>query len=331
MPENSRKVARNSRHPDFAGPVADLIASWRAEVSDKKDYGIRIATAPLAEWFRRVGPTGISAELGACTILACEWTFRVRRATEEDIEQVLFAMERSLCSPEKRILNRLQAHLLMKALEDALRKQMSGVRVPIALGFFSESAFSPYDWTNTKREAPKRVIPAKRGRLPILGPILAGVVVDVLSGGEVRCCPVDDHGSPVHAVMDALSVRKVRGGAVTLGQELCSILLGRRVLALEFSNWRNLLGATTFAGYPLPTWMAQRMRSAHRRIFEQDGYTIERFLEACKIRPAEIIWSFLDPEVVRAVFSIEWGRSKKAVKVAEQKGRVPGGRSAVLR
>ncbi len=330
MLENSRKVARNSRPHDFAGPLADLIASWRAEISDKKDYGIRIATAPLTEWFRRVGPTGISAELGVHTILACEWTFRVRRATAEDIEQVLSAMERSLCSPEKRILNRFQAHLLLKALEDALRKQMSGIRIPIALGFSSESAFSPYDWSKTKREAPKRVIPAKRGRLPIVGPILAGVVVDVLSGGEVRCCPVDNRGSPDHVVIDALSVGKVRREAVTLGQELCSILLGRRVLAVEFSNWRDLLGATTFAGYPLPTWMAQRMRSARRRIFEQDGYTIDRFLEVCKTSPAEILWSLLDPEVVRAVFSIEWGRSKKAVKVAEQKGRVSGRRSAVL-
>jgi len=294
----------NSRLSDFASAVADLIAPWRAEISQKKDYRTTIATKPLTAWFDRAKSAGLPSTLGAYTVLVCEWTFRIRRATEDDIERVLYEMERGLCKPESPVLNRFQAHILIKSLESKLRKHLAGVRIPIVLGFPSETPqFWPYYQGEAKRQVPRRVVPRKRGRLPIVGPVLAGVLVDML-----------------------LNQENVAERADTLGQDLCSILLERKVLAVEFSKWGKKVGTLRFEGDPLLGWLAERMRVAHRRIFEQDAITLDRFLHICKTNPEEILWFARDPQLLAAVFSIAWGGSKNLSAGRSKKRRISAGR-----
>ena len=223
--EKSSKQAFYPYPPSLAQEIAALIGEWRAEIVPNKDrQNKKLEPKAVDEYLRKAESSGVPALLLAYTLLGCEWAFRTRTATEEDVEKVLYGMQSGFCKPLHPILTSFQAHILIKSLEPSLRRQMKGVRIPIILGFdapdsdqFWSLLFSG-DEKNQKRVAPKQIVKVKKGRTPLLGPIIAGVVTAALF----------ETAQPMIA-------RR-------MGRELAGLLLKREVQKQEFRTGRKSWG-----------------------------------------------------------------------------------------
>jgi hypothetical protein len=277
-------MADNPRLLEIAKEMATLIRRWRAEMSSAKNLGVAIDEPRLADVLGRVEAGGLPVTLVVYGVLYCEWSFRVRRATNEDIESALNDIERRLCVPPRGPLTTSQAHMLVNAVEPSLRKQMQGARVPIVYGFSAETVvFSTDDATTRRAHTP--VVPTRRGSLPVLGPIFAGLVTEALFA---------PHGD---------------GARSNVGADLCAILLSRKIVPLEYAKWRKTAGAFKLwkhrkAG--LTTWLAQFIQRRHRQLVAQEGFTAEQLLQQCAGAPEELLGRSLAPELIQKIYSVPW-------------------------
>ncbi len=134
--ENSIKQASNSPLLLLAEGMVELIGKWRSEISETKDLRPKIKPNVLKGFLEMADGRGLPAILVAYTILACEWSFRIRRMTDEDIERVLYEMEAELSKPLNPIFTPFQSHILIKSIEPTLKKQMKSLRIRLSLGIY---------------------------------------------------------------------------------------------------------------------------------------------------------------------------------------------------
>lgn len=118
-----------------------------------------------------------------------------------------------------------------------------------------------------QRRPPSTLVRPKRGRIPIIGPIVAGVWLDLIAkGSEV------------------------------LGMDLCRLLLQRKVRQEEFVGWRSKLkeiipelSRRTFCD----DWL--------------DRWPLADLLEQCQIKPMEAFaHRIAQHDVFRKLYSISW-------------------------
>lgn len=281
----------NSYLPRLAIGVAMLIDEWRAEISDKKDSRPKLQPAKIDAFLQRTHARGVPALQVALAILACEWAFRVRIASSDDIENVLYEMEASFCKPLSPMLTPFQAHLLINAVEPSLRRQMKNAWISIVHGFGTIdphprwNAFPSYAGHKPKREVPTRIVTKKRGRPPLLGPIIAGLIVE------------------------AMAEEFLRKGAGTVAKEIYALLLRREVQGWELKKWRTLLEGIPNQSGNMRVWMRDRMKQAYHQTFELPGEVIspEHFVERCKADPRSMLWWFEHGEIIKKLYSIKWG------------------------
>lgn len=289
--ENSSKQVLYSYPPSLAQEIAGLIDVWRAEILPNKDRRNRnLEPKAIDEYLKKAESSGVPALLLAYTILGCEWAFRSRTATEEDIEKVLYRMQAGFCKPDHPVLTRFQAHILIKSLEPNLRRQMKGLRIPIILGFDvpgSEpfwSLFLSGDGKNTKRVTPKQIVKVKKGRPPLLGPIIAGVVtVSLFEADQPKI-------------------------ARRMGRELTELLLKREVQKQEFRNWEKILGTLMIGEENIRNWFRDRARTAYQQLFvsKSDMMSPKLLLTKCRSKPQEVLFWFNNAEVLEKVYSVKW-------------------------
>lgn len=289
--EKSSIQALYSYPPFLAQEMAELINVWRAEiVPNNNRRNKKLEPKAIDEYLQKAENTGVPALLVAYTLLGCEWAFRTRTATEEDIEKVLYEMQAGFCKPLHPILTRFQAHILVKSLEPSLRRQMKGLRIPVILGFDAPgsepfwSLFPSGDGKNPKRATPKQVVKVKKGRPPLLGPIIAGVVTAALFEADLP---------------------KI---ARRMGREFCELLLKREVQKQEFRNWEKILGTLKIGGESIRDRLRDRARAAYQQLFvaKSDMTPPELFLKKCRSSPQEVLFWFSHAEVLEQVYSAKW-------------------------
>lgn len=289
--EKSSKHALYSYPPPLALEIAEQIDVWRAEILSNDDRRTkRLEPKVINEYLHKAEISGVPALLVAYTLLGCEWAFRTRSATEEDVEKVLYGMQYSFCKPLHPILTSFQAHILIKSLEPSLRRQMKGVRIPIILGFDAPdsaqfwSLFFSGEEKNQKRVAPKQIVKVKKGRTPLLGPIIAGVVTASLF--EV------DH--PMIA----------RG----MGRELAELLLKREVQKQEFRHWEKIMDALKIGEVSIRDRLRDSAKAAYLQSFvtKSDMMSPELFMKKISSKPRDVLFWFSNAEVLEKVYSIKW-------------------------
>jgi hypothetical protein len=291
------KTTSNSYLPFLAKSIAELIDQWRGEISERKNFRPRLAPNKVEAYLRKAEDNGVPATLVGLTVLMCEWVFRVRRITEKDIEQLLYEMEGGFCKPRDKILTLLQARLLIKSCEKDLRKQLKNNSYPIALGFDTTRGphprwgLSPADrGREKKRMPPKPIVPRKTGRPPILGPIMAGVIVEALS-------------------KETTSKGKNRPN---LGRELCALLLKREVQRQELTKWRKLISEIPYGEQNLRHYLKEQVQDAYYQTFERQKYAIspQEFLGKCKTEPKSALKWLASEDILTTVYSAKWGGVK---------------------
>jgi hypothetical protein len=289
--EKSSKQALYSYPLSLAQEITEQIDVWRAEIllnSDRRNR--KLEPNVINEYLQKAENSGVPALLVAYTLLGCEWAFRTRSATEEDIEKALYEMQSGFCKPLHPILTSFQAHILIKSLEPSLRRQMKGLRIPVILGFDAPgsepfwSLFLSGDGKNPKRITPKQIVKVKKGRPPLLGPIIAGVVTA--------------------ALFETDQPKIARG----MGRELCELLLKREIQKQEFRNWEKILGALKIGDKNVRDWLRSRVRTAYQQSFvdKSDAMTPELFMKKCKNMPQEVLFWFSNAEVMEKVYSVKW-------------------------
>jgi hypothetical protein len=205
----------NSPLHSAAEQMAEFIDIWRCEISENRDLAPNISPSKLEDFLKRAEKLGIRPTVSAYIILGCEFIFRIRRMTKRDINVFLDEMEARLVGGNDGLLTPLQAHILVKSVEPIAIEYLSRIRMPIAYGPWSSSDYVGLFLSSMplgERRQPKLLIKPRRGRIPTLGPIIAGVWIDTVA-------------------------QKSKG----LGIELCEILLQRKIQPQEFAHWKSKL------------------------------------------------------------------------------------------
>lgn len=289
--EKSSKQALYSYPPSFAREIAGLIGEWRAEiVPNNVRHNKKPEQSAVNGYLQKTEDSGVPALLVTYALLGCEWAFRTRTATEEDLEKVLYEMQSGFCKPLHSVLTPFQAHILIKSLEPSLRKQMKGFRIPVILGFDAPASetfwriFISGDEKNPKRVIPKKIVKVTKGRPPLLGPIIAGVVTAALF-------------EPDHPKI-----------ARRMGRELCELLLKREVQKQEFRNWEKILSSLKIGEGNIRDRLRDRARSAYQQSFvnKSDMMSPDLFMKKCRSKPEESLFWFSNAEILEKVYSVKW-------------------------
>mgnify|MGYP001588338990 CR=1 FL=1 len=293
----ARELEKSSIQPLYSYPpflaqeMAELINVWRSEIVPNNDRrNKKLEPKAINEYLQKAESLGVPALLVTYALLGCEWVFRTRTATEEDIEEALYEMQSGFCKPLHPILTRFQAHILIKSLEPSLRRQMKGLRIPVILGFDAPgsepfwSLFLPGGGKNQKRVTPKQIVKVKKGRLPLLGPIIAGVVT---------------------AALFETDQPKI---ARRMGRELAGLLLKREVQKQEFRSWEKILGTLKIGEENIRDRLRDRARADYQQSFvtKSDMMSPELFLKKCRSSPQEVLFWFSHVEVLEQVYSAKW-------------------------
>lgn len=279
MPDNFRPL-------DIAREIAAFIRRWRSEISVTKDLGVTIDEQKLADFLVRMEAGGLPVTLVAYTVLYCEWQFRLRRATKEDIDRALNEMVLRLAGGPTGPFTLSQAQLLVSAIEPALRQQLKGTRIPIVFGVAPSTVIVENEvrWTYTP------LVPTKRGSVPVVGPILAGLVIDELwarRGGEPQ---------------------------PRLGADLCAILLRRRIVPAEYWKWQQNANAFRLSEREPPgvaQWLAARLDQSHQRAVA-NGMSAALLLEQCAEEPFGAFGDCIAVELIQAICTLPWNEKKPA-------------------
>lgn len=289
--EKSPKTDVYSYPPSLAQDIAALIGEWRAEIMPNNfRQNKKLEPSAVNDYLQKVENSGVPALLLTYALLGCEWVFRTRTATEEDIEKVLYEMQSGFCKPLHSVLTPFQAYILIKSLEPSLRKQMKGFRIPVILGFDAPASetfwriFISGDEKNPKRVTPKKIVKVTKGRPPLLGPIIAGVVT---------------------AALFETAHPKI---ARRMGRELCELLLKREVQKQEFRKWDKILGSLKIGEENIRDRLRDRARTAYQQSFvdKSDMMSPDLFMKNCRDKPEEAFFWFSNVEVLEKAYSVKW-------------------------
>jgi hypothetical protein len=287
---------KGSRISHGALPVEDigrLVSQWRAELSETKDQGVRLDTTRLGAFFESGTQSGLPVTLAVYAMLACEWLFRIRPPTKTDIDDEIEETIAALSNGGRGLQDRWRWTNIINSIKPQLQKQLRGYRIFIPVGFSSAQHKTPSLLFSDGREhagnAARPLIPPRRGRIPLLGPIMAGI-----------------------AIM-ALGKQRGEGMARSLGQELCTILMNRKLLPHEFPGWTAKLETTPTSGHPSPTVpmrLAGVLRTGHRRAFGS-GISLSVFIEQCFTHPRQWFGEMTqDWDILGPVAETEWSLKK---------------------
>jgi hypothetical protein len=193
------------------------------------------------------------------------------RMREEDTNIFLDDMEKRLGGGDDQSLTPLQAHIVVKSIEPMARKLLAKIRIPIIFGPLSFSDYAGPEIFLTiplgQRRPPRTLVSSKRGRIPVIGPIIAGVWLDLIAKG--------------------------RG---SLGMDLCKLLLQREVRREEFAGWRSKLKEIT------PELSRQTFRDDWL-----DKWSLVDLIEQCQIKPMVAFEHRLAQfDFFRKLYSISW-------------------------
>ncbi len=283
-----------NNYPSALGTgMARLIKKWRAETRNKN------VPSPepnaIKGYLQKAERHGIPPVHMARIVLACEWVFRVRRITEEDIEQILAEMEDGFHKHENPVMSRFQAHLMIKAVEPQLRKQIIR-HMPVVPLVFEPTITDPNAWFSMfsdhlpsprNRTAPTSLLRDRSGRIPMPGPRVAGVMVEAL-----------------------VEQTKPRGSA-SLGTALGTLLLGREVQSWEFKDWRDkisaLMGPRQDPPLDLRTWLGKQAKFAFdQSLLSSEAESPDDFLTRCEFNPPSVFFWLKNEEVFRRVLLTKW-------------------------
>lgn len=276
-------------------PVAKLtglIDSWRAEISTTKGKRAKLRPTEFDHFLSKTEKKGLPASLVMLTVLCCEWAFRVRLATKADIEKLLSEMETRLCSSTNPTLSAFQAHLLIKAIEPSVVREVKRLWIPVLFGF---DTFDPHPYLTLfqspsdppqKRKRPSTIVTGRPGRPLFLAPKLSGLVVEALA-----------------------KERSGEKGSGAIAKELYRLLLRREVQGWELKKWRTQLNTVEHNNQSLLTWMRERMTQAHHQTFEMVGQAVspDVFADKCGTDPSSVLWWFNQPDILKYVYSVKWG------------------------
>lgn len=285
MLEVSPPTPDNFRPRDIATEIAAFIRRWRSEISPTKNLGLAIDEQRLADFLVRMEGGGLPVTLVAYAVLYCEWQFRLRQATKEDIDRALNEMVLRLADVPTGPFSLPQAQLLVSAIEPALRKQLKGTRIPIVFGVAPHTLIVQDEvrWTYTP------LVPTRRGSLPVVGPILAGLVIDELWTRQ--------HG---HA-------RQPR-----VGIELCAILLKRELVRVEYAKWKRNGKAFRLSPREAPgvtQWLASTLYESHQRAVN-NGMSAAALLEQCAEEPFGAFGDCIAVELIQTICTLPWNERK---------------------
>jgi hypothetical protein len=282
------KPKENSHIPSFAKGTAKLINAWRAEARGRKTARRDLQPNQLEGLLHKADECGVPLDLAAHTVLACEWAFRVRQATEEDVQHMLSDMQDRLCTGEPRILTPIQAHCLIAAIESTVRRQILGIRVPVVLGLEAFDYKWPWPWvlprppSKRKRTIPKPVVKVKPGLIPMLGPIISGVILAKF----LKHHPTDSQ---------------------ELGMQTSALLLQRKVLPHEFLEWQGKISTIAVEGAPMDQVLSDRIKTAHEQAFEHHKIPRDLFLERCRAEPESVLHWVARKEFLQPIYRVKWG------------------------
>ena len=262
----------------------------------------------IEKFLQKAERYGIPALHVARIVLACEWVFRARRITEEDIERMLAEMENGLNKPLNPVMTPFQAHLMIKALEPQLRKQLIEF-MPLAPLVFEPTKTEPNAWfrlfrgdasSRRKRTSPKSLLRDRTGQLPMPGPRVAGVMIE------------------------ALIEQTKRRGSASMGTALCTLLLGRDVQGWEFKDWRDkissLSGPQREPPEDLRTWLRKQAQFAYdQSLLPSETLSPEAFLNRCETVPSTLFFWLKNEEVFRNILLTKWTSGFKNIKKTRRK------------
>lgn len=266
-----QKSENNSPLRLVAEKMVDSIRAWRAEISEKKNLAPNISPFELEKLLKQSEEAGFNPTILVYITLGCEFTFRIRKITEQDIKIFLDEMEAKLNNEINGWLTALQAHLLVKSIEPTARKTLKKLRIPIIVGPYVISDYSGFFLSNMplgERRPPRTIISPRRGRIPIIGPIIASVWIDSLAK-DIR----------------------------DLGINLCQILLQRVVRPQEFAGWKSKLREF------IPELSVQTFQDDWL-----DKWSVTEMIEHCQNRPMTAFDHriLIGYDFLNKIYSIPW-------------------------
>lgn len=284
----------------LAAEVAELVEACRGEISER---GVRrIDRTQLGVLLERWSRAGLDPGLLAYVILACEWLFRARCATGQDVRRTLEQLEAGLCNPLRGPLEADQAALLIEGLRPVLERQLRGRRFLVSLGLWAVGRFSKWQaWATGTRGREGIVRPAlqvrkkRGGRIPTLAPIVAGCVAEALAR--------EDAGPE---------------SAEPLGLAVTEVLLRRMVPAGEYRRWgRNLdrvvenePPAESGAAPPMTArqWLTRRSAFGYGMLCPRlAGTTLP---QECRHDPRQAFDVLGNSELVAILYSLSWASER---------------------
>jgi hypothetical protein len=286
---------------EMARDAVELIRGWRSEVEPQWTHAaLKVDPQALADVLECGRALGVEPLMTLCAVLACEWLYRARRATPEDIEAELWGIRNGLASSRNGSLSPDQAALVAEALRLEVTKQLRSRRFLVSLRTWAVPASGlPFRSGRLKQrpgampDAPLPLVRMKRGPIPNLGPIVAAVIAAGMAHRATGSRPnADKHGA-----------------------QLAHVLLRRGVLLPEFRGWQAKLKSPIsdpLPGSPRPEeratlglWLVDRFSRHYNSLGLGDSW--ETLQQGIARDPA---WAFVcagDAGLAAQLYAIGWG------------------------
>ncbi len=156
--------------------VIKTVRDWRKEAGILR----KIDDESLLEALGHIQAAGVQEGLAVYVILGCEWLFRIRKVSKDEIDRMLEEIEDGF----SKIMEPHLAYWIIEAIGPTIRKFLEREgRVMVSLGLYVtdlslhpslKGLFYPEGY---KRTPPKRILPPKPGRVPWPAPWIAGCMV----------------------------------------------------------------------------------------------------------------------------------------------------------
>jgi hypothetical protein len=288
----------------MAEEAVELLRGWRAEAAKQwTDMPVEADPEALRTVLQSGEAFGVKLLASLCVVLKCEWLYRARRATADDIEGELWGIRNGLSKSLRGALTPDQAALVVEALRAGITKRLQSRRYLVSLRTWAVPAHGlPFRGGGTKcrpenaTDFPVDVVKTKRGRVPKVGPMVASV----LYAGLLE-----------------------RAGAAPskadrLGADLGSVLLSRTVLLPEFRGWKAALDRPVpDPAHPeeqttLRSWLVSRAAGGPSFLERDRGWQMLRDLAARE--PQTVFVGRRDAQVAARLYAITWSEKNPSKK-----------------
>lgn len=306
------REAGNAHFLDLVAREATYwIARWRQEVSGTAGSArVEVHAHDLADVLKKAEGLRVDPYLVAFIVIGSEWLCRARPLTSKEIASCQEEMERHV---RRVLLDEMKPEVasnLARLVERGISFPRTG-RFLISLG---EWGTREHAWRRLRFSEARGslgalagiVFPAKRGAVPELAPILAGLVVE---GAAEKIMPA-------------------RSGTNALGRQIATVLRGRPIQIGEFGLWREKLSVPLpdHAGVrgespraeSLREWLIERWRWTYETAFDERSFDWwgRRFIRSrhdwagfmvqLAHNPFALFGPLVDPDVLMRLYSISW-------------------------